>query len=120
MIVWGGIEFHGDIPWCGEGYADTGSRYDPITDAWTQMSSSGTPSKRGAHTMVWTGTEAIIWGGFVEVNDYSDPDIPYCRNEALGSGASYDPDSNSWTPISATILGVPGGSCRFPMRSICD
>jgi hypothetical protein len=57
MLVWGGC--------CGpfgSPFGD-GGRYNPATDTWSSLSSTGSPSGRFGHTAIWTGTEMIVWGG---------------------------------------------------------
>ena len=57
MVVWGGA------------LADyvrtsTGARYDPVANEWTPTSvGNGVPSPRNNVRMVWTGSEAMVWGG---------------------------------------------------------
>lgn len=65
-----------------------GGRYDPVTDAWSPVSTAGAPSPRMNHSAVWTGHEMIIWGG-----NSSNPD----------TGGKYDPVSDSWVSTSMTI-----------------
>lgn len=57
MIVWGGDE--------GANYTDTGGRYNPASDTWLAGGTSTTdaPTARRGHTVIWTGTEMIVWGG---------------------------------------------------------
>lgn len=85
MIVWGG---YAD----GASGLSDGGRYNPTTNRWTALPSSGL-SGRFRHTAVWTGTEMIIWGG-VEVGG-----ILY------NNGARYNPTANSWTAVTTT--GAP-------------
>ena len=87
MIVWGGMIDNSNT------LTNTGGRYDPQTDTWSPMSTTGAPSARLCHSAVWTGREMLVWGGF-------DP-----AGLTLGDGARYDPVSDIWTPISAT--GAP-------------
>lgn len=54
--VWTGME----MIICAQGPANL---YDPIADAWRRATEAGRPSNRGNHTVVWTGTEMIVWGG---------------------------------------------------------
>ena len=62
---------------------------------WDTM--SDLPSSLGGRygaTGVWSGTEAIIWGG-------------NCSGAACGDGASYKPSTDTWSVLSVT--GAPAG-----------
>ncbi len=75
--VWGGGYYYGGIghpyyisspssatSYCNSSYAQaTGAIYAPSTSTWTAMPSGG-PSPRCLQTTVWTGSEAIIFGGY--------------------------------------------------------
>ena len=82
MIVWGGS---------GNGYYNTGARYDPTSDIWTATSTINAPDARSNHTAVWTGNEMIVWGGtgagFVGY---------------FNTGGRYNPGTDSWTATSTT------------------
>jgi N-acetylneuraminic acid mutarotase len=84
MIVWGGLDFSGP--------KSSGGAYDPATDTWRTLSSTGVPAARFGHTAVWTGTEMIVWGG-------SD------SQGALGTGGAYDPTTDRWRALSTS--GAP-------------
>src|SRR5258707_1348158 len=59
MIVWGGnggCAFYMCV-------ANTGGRYNPTIDSWTDTSITNAPSARANHTAVWTGSEMTVWGG---------------------------------------------------------
>ena len=58
-------------------------------DSWTPTAISGAPSARQNHTMVWTGSRVIVWGG-------------YFGGGRTQTGALYDPTLDSWTPTSTT------------------
>ncbi len=55
--------------------------FDPSTGAWTPIDETGAPGARGRATAVWTGREAILWGG--STSDY--------LSGYLTSGAIYRP-----------------------------
>lgn len=94
-VVWTGTEI---IAWGGSdstGTVNTGARYNPTNDTWTPTSIINAPTPRwgGGHTMVWSGTEMIVWGG-----------------EAGGrtnTGARYNPTNNTWTATSITNVPAP-------------
>ena len=93
MIIWGGASYNGSNICFGDG-----ARYNPALNTWTATGTNGAPSPRYAHAAVWTGTEMIIWGGYDPTNQSS-----------FGNGARYNPQSDSWTPVSS--VGAP--SARF-------
>lgn len=61
--------------------------------AWVATTTTGAPTARYWHTGVWTGSEAIMWGGY-------DTGAFHTR-----TGARYNPVTESWTPTSLT--GAP-------------
>jgi hypothetical protein len=92
----------GALLWGGSTYVDgefrvlgSGARYDAASNTWTAMTNEGAPSPRESASMVWTGTEAIVWGGYDE-----GPELPQ-------SGARYYPDRDVWEPV--TTEGAPAG-----------
>jgi N-acetylneuraminic acid mutarotase len=82
MIVWGGYYWDGSR----DRYDNDGGRYNPTTDSWTALPTSGAPGARAYHTAVWTGSEMIVWGG---------------GNGSgwLNDGGRYNPVANSWTAV---------------------
>ncbi len=52
---------------------------------WTLIAAGG-PTARQEHTLVWTGREAIVWGGEDGATQF-------------GDGGRYDPATEQWTPI---------------------
>src|SRR5262245_2876567 len=81
MVVWGG------------GPSNTGGRYDPATDSWRPTSTLNAPSGRSGHTAVWTGSDMIVWGGFLPGT------LP------TNTGGRYDPATDSWR--STNTLNAP-------------
>jgi hypothetical protein len=56
---------------------------------------------RAEHAMVWTGSEAVIWGGFA-----SSPQQDVFQGVTPAGGAAYDPAADRWRKIpSAPIPG---------------
>ena len=88
MIVWGGSY----EAW--SAITNTGGRYDPATDTWnTTSTGANVPSARKRHTLVWTGTTMIVWGGQNDVT-------------SVNTGGRYDPTTDTWNPTS-TGANVP-------------
>ena len=78
-IVWGGT-----TPDAG-GQNNTGAMFDPALNSWTPMTQVNAPAARREHSMVWTGTHAIILGGW--------------NGNPMATGAKFDPIANTWTAI---------------------
>jgi hypothetical protein len=84
MLIWGGEDDASTL--------DTGARYDPVGDSWTEITTTGAPSPRSLHDAVWTGSRMVVWGG-------------WDGSLRLDTGGRYDPASNTWAPTSTA--GVP-------------
>ena len=87
MIVWGGRSNYPPYE-----RLNTGARYDPLLDQWSPTSIVGAPEGRRNPLMVWTGSEAIVWGGRFDSGETS-------------TGGRYSPSSDSWSPTSTN--GAP-------------
>ena len=96
MIVWGGYEDTPDPTNPGFTWVNARGRYRPATDSWQPMSAANAPSPRTGASVIWTGTEMIVWGG-TDAQSF----LP------LNSGASYNPLTDTWRPITTT--GAPSG-----------
>jgi N-acetylneuraminic acid mutarotase len=92
MVVWGGTQFFAGST------LNTGGRYDPSTDTWRPTSTAGAPEARLYNTAVWTGTEMVVWGGWVYNADGT--------SHYLNTGGRYNPVSDTWQPTSTA--GAPG------------
>ena len=87
VAVWTGSEL---IVWgVGFGGVVAGGRYDPLLDQWTPISNVDSPGVRYSTVAVWTGTQMIVWGGTLSGPTWA----------PLASGASYDPATDTWTPL---------------------
>jgi len=80
VMVWGGH------PPSAAGFYNSGGLYDASSDVWTPVTTTNAPSARYSHSLVWTGSKAIVWGGF-SASGY----------EATGS--QYDPLLDSWQAL---------------------
>jgi N-acetylneuraminic acid mutarotase len=81
------------IIWGGESGGTTGGIYDPALDIWSAINTTNAPSQRYGFSWVWTGEGAnsynkkiMVWGG-------------YSGSAPLGNGATYDPETNTWTEL---------------------
>lgn len=80
-----------------------GGYLDAATWTWTPTSTSGAPSLRWGALIAPVGESVVIYGG------HSAPDTD-AVTEPLSDGYRYDPQSNSWSPISSTPDLPQGGS----------
>jgi N-acetylneuraminic acid mutarotase len=86
MIIWGGSG--------GAGELRNGARYDPVLNSWSTLNLSGSPSNRTDYTVVWTGSEMIVWGGQLSPG-----------GSKTNTGARYSPATNTWSAMSTS--GAP-------------
>ena len=63
-----------------------------IDDTWSATALQDAPEPRTLHSMVWTGSEMIIWGGQ--------------RGPVLNDGGRHDPATDSWTSLDSTAAPV--------------
>ena len=94
--VWTGAEL---IVWGGEGTSGLLADGMKLTFdgaglpvAWQPISQTGAPSARNGHSMVWTGSHLLVWGGGRSATPESD-------------GYAYDPVADTWTALANT--GAP-------------
>ena len=78
MLIWGAWDYTTTF--------NNGGRYNPTTNSWTAIATSGAPSARREHSIVWTGEEMIIWGGWNGTTTFND-------------GSRYNPVTDSWKVI---------------------
>lgn len=90
MIVWGGLSQ--GSPWA----LDDGVRYQPASGTWTPLPLTNVPSGRRGHSMVWTGSLMLIWGG------------------GQSDGGRFDPAANAWSPMT----GLTERSARTGASSV--
>lgn len=84
MLVWGG--YNGTAT-----PAAGGGQYDPVTDTWYTITTTGAPAARYEHAVVWStvNNKMIVWGG-------------YTGATRLNTGGQYDPSADSWTATTTT------------------
>ena len=94
MIIWGGHSGAFDFI-----TLNTGARYNPQTDSWTPISSVDAPTARMSFPPLWTGTEMIVWGGYV-----------FTPDTGTDTGARYNPVTDTWVPIQTVNAPSSRGS----------
>jgi N-acetylneuraminic acid mutarotase len=80
-----------------------GAFYDPVADTWEPIPATGAPSPRVSFAMVWTGTELVIWGGYVYTGIYT----------YFNDGARYNPTTKTWSPLGVTGVPAGRGECAY-------
>ena len=82
MIIWGSERVSPNA----SVVRPNGFRYNPVQDMWNQLPLNGGPTSRSDFSLVWTNTEAIIWGGTLSSIHYQD-------------GYAFNPITNQWRHI---------------------
>ena len=77
-----------------------GTRYDPVANAWTPMSSANAPTGSPTFVGAWSGNRLVVWGA-------SDT-----GSGIVTGGGRYDPATDSWSPIN------PGGSLTDSAKAV--
>src|SRR5581483_3585066 len=85
----------------GSSRAQTGWAYNPTSDTWRALSTTGMPSPRSRAAVVWDGRDILVWGGQTEPGPVLS--VPCCLD--LMDGGRYDPVADTWKPISN--MGAP-------------
>ncbi|MCU0253703.1 MAG: MopE-related protein [Acidobacteria bacterium] len=93
MIIWGGEDKDASG---GRRALGDGARWSPLADAWTPVAADGAPTPRRGHSAIWTGLEAIVWGG---LDDSGNP--------PADTGARYDPATDRWRAVSTVDAPSP-------------
>ena len=62
-------------------------------DSWLRIENGAPPDPRESYTVVWTGTEMIVWGGNT--------------SGSVNSGGRYNPSTDSW--VATSTSGAPAG-----------
>jgi hypothetical protein len=88
LLIWGASSFAA---------AGAGAAYDPLTNSWKTMSTTGAPARRTGYSVVWTGAEMIVWGGKAD------------QNFAVNSGFAYDPMADTWRSLAACGASARAG-----------
>jgi hypothetical protein len=76
-----------------EGWKLKGVAYDPVAGSWRTLPNAPIQPRFGA-VHVWTGQEAIVWGGGRPVDD------------TVTTGAAYAPAADTWRQIADAPIGL--------------
>jgi len=87
--------------------------YDAVNDSWSVGSTSGTPSKRYRYTVVWIGSQGIVWGGesptgFGTLQERNDGAI-YCPCSPIAFYQDSDGDGSGNSAVSTQACSAPFG-----------
>lgn len=104
LLVWGGPS---TLP-AGQANVAGAATYDPETDTWQELPAP--PVALSYAAAVWTGQEAIFWGGVV-VNE---PTGTYRGTD----GASYDPSTGHWRRLPPSGLDAQSSPAAWDGREL--
>lgn len=93
LVVWGATE--ADFAGEDAGAGPRGVAFDPVADQWRTLPEAPLDPRFG-HTITWTGSEAVVWGGRRAGGS--------AHGELLTDGAAYDPGADAWRPLAAAPL----------------
>jgi hypothetical protein len=74
--------------------------YDPLTDSWSAVGATGAPLPRMSFSAIWTGSKVVVWGGSTAACSFGPAAIFSDPTSLVGTGASYNPVTGVWSPIS--------------------
>jgi len=99
VFFWGGYDESAQL-------VAGGGRYDPSTEAFHPLPTTGAPSVRSSPLIVRLGHEFMVWGGTVKTQTQ-----PPAR-KWTSTGAIYNAAADAWRPVSSR--GAPSGgiACR--------
>ena len=104
MIVWGGT-------WYQDGGVEFrrifGGRYNPAHDTWVPVSLQGAPAVPHGLTVIWTGSEMLVWREYAGTSDgYS---ARYCASTCDDDGTRYaDADGDGYgNPVAPRDFCAP-------------
>ena len=86
----------------------TGGLYNPATDTWTATTTDHVIEGREFHTMVWTGSEVIVWGGQTNRNGYTHIGGRYLFSSSDNSAAQANADAYETQAGEELIIAAPG------------
>jgi hypothetical protein len=108
VTAWTGAEL---LVWGGDGldpgaFSGTGGRYDPATDSWRPIATSGThggfawqaPTPRTGSAVAWTGSELVVLGG---LGCYGPQGCPW--GSILPDGGQYVAAEDRWRPVGGAV-----------------
>jgi N-acetylneuraminic acid mutarotase len=102
MTVWGGTFTGSGVLGGNQEYARTGgARYHLASNAWFSVSTTDEPGARYEPSYVWTGSELIVWGGYVVLGSF------ITTRSNLNTGARYSPAANTWTVMTTNGAASP-------------
>ncbi|MBI4403149.1 MAG: tandem-95 repeat protein, partial [Deltaproteobacteria bacterium] len=85
-FVWIGSQLFGFSGADGDGAKNSFGVFDPTSNSWRRVSSKGAPLLIDYASLVWTGSEVIVWGGEGLWNEYA----------PRKNGKRYHPSSDTW------------------------
>lgn len=108
--VWSGSEM---MIWGGDGgpyvnISDTGGGYDPATDSWRDIASSGFLYTKAGHVANWSGSEMIVWKGNTNSGRYNPATDSWNQIASLNALITRSSPLSEWTEDSMIVWGGSG------------
>jgi hypothetical protein len=98
VVLWGGLTTQGIVRVSNQGWL-----YDPVADAWSQMSLTGAPAARQEPIVQWTGTHLSVFNGTGSLDSSGTSGLGH-----LDSGL-WDPATDTWTVVPFRAGRTPAG-----------
>jgi hypothetical protein len=103
MFAWGGCTGSSCVV-----DVHTGGLYNPGTDTWTATTTDHVIEGREFHTMVWTGSEVIVWGGQTNRNGYTHIGGRYLFSTPVNTAPQANLDSFDVQSGAVLLVLAPG------------
>jgi hypothetical protein len=134
MVLWGGCS---DAA-C-NGVLFSGGHYNPATNIWIPTALKSAPGNRSNHTAVWSGTQMLVWGGWINgsgtmlktgarycisgTSDFSISGNPTSLSVAQGTSGSVATTITSFNGFNSAVTlscsGIPAGmTCGFAVNPL--
>ncbi len=108
IIIWGGVIGRQTRPDGRPEYsvdnaaqAVKGLRYNPVTGTTSAITAPTGTGGRISHSLTWTGTEVVLWGG-ASVLSVDSGTGSVTASTPLGTGARFNPATGAWSTVTTT------------------
>jgi len=89
VATWTGDEVVIVVPDAADGRRPSVAAFDPATRAWRTLSAPPEGAPTGETVLVWTGSDLVLWGGYVGID----------MTTSTGAGLVLDPRTGTWRAL---------------------